>query len=110
VHCARAKFRELSPVLTYRGVSLKVLQGNVYRACIHSVLGYACETWAVKAQDMARMVRTERMMIRWRCGVSLKNRIASVELNCRLGIECITDIVRRGRLRCLGYVDGGAKE
>jgi len=40
--CAGAKFRELAPVLTTRGASLKV-RGKVYRACIQSVLGYANE-------------------------------------------------------------------
>jgi len=39
VRCAWAKIRELAPVLTPWGFSLKV-KGKVYRACIHSVLGY----------------------------------------------------------------------
>jgi len=38
VRSAWAKFRELAPVLTSRGGSLKV-KGEVDRACIQSVLG-----------------------------------------------------------------------
>jgi len=47
VHCAWAKFRELVPVLTSRGASLKV-KGQVYWACIPSVLGYESETFDVR--------------------------------------------------------------
>jgi len=36
---------------------------------------------------------------------SLKNRMTSAELNSQLGIECITDVVRRNRLRWFGYVE-----
>jgi len=41
------------------------------------------------------------MMVRWKCGVHLKR---SAELNSRLGIECITEVVRRSRLRWFGHV------
>jgi len=37
VRCAWAKFKELAPVLTSRGASLKV-KGNVYKACVQRVL------------------------------------------------------------------------
>jgi len=63
VRCAWAKFRELAPVLTSKGASLKG-QGKVYRACIQSVLGYASEPWAMKVEDMARLERTERIIVR----------------------------------------------
>jgi len=90
---AWAKFNELAPVLTSRGASIKV-KGKVYRACIHSVLGYASETWTMKVEYMVRLARMERMMIRWMCGVHLTSRTVSAKLNSRLGIECITDVVR----------------
>ena len=42
VSCAWAKFKELTPVLTFRGVSLKVKgkEGEDYRACICRGLRY----------------------------------------------------------------------
>ena len=43
--CAWGKFHELVPILTRRGVSLK-LKGKFYRACVQSVLLYGSETWA----------------------------------------------------------------
>ena len=54
---------------------------------------------------MQRLERTERTMVRWMCGVTLKARVATVELNGRLGIDCIAEVVRRGRLRWFGHVE-----
>ena len=53
----------------------------------------------MKVEDKQRLERTEKMMVRWMCGVTLKNRITSEELRNRLSIEAVTEIVRRGRLR-----------
>jgi len=50
-------------------------------------------------EDMARSERTEQMT-RWMCGIHLR-----VELDSQLGIECITDVVRRCRLRWFGHVE-----
>ena len=62
VWSAWGKFNELAPVLTKRGVSLK-LKGKIYDACVHRVLVYGGETWATKAGDLARLRRVERMMV-----------------------------------------------
>ena len=69
VRCAWAKFRELSPILTARGASLK-LKGKIYRACVQSVRIYGSETWPMKVDDMQRLERTERLIVRWMCSVS----------------------------------------
>jgi len=53
VRSAWAKFKELTPVLTARGASLKV-KGKVYKACVQRVLVYSSETWPVKVEDMQR--------------------------------------------------------
>jgi len=63
------------------------------------------ETWPIKVEDMQRLVRTEKMMVRWMCGVTLKNRISSAELYSRLDVEVVSDVVRRGRLRWFGHVE-----
>ena len=39
------------------------------------------------------------MMIRWMCGVTLKDRCKSDELKKRLDIEDVADVVRKSRLR-----------
>ena len=71
VRCAWSKFRELSHILTTRDVSLSI-KGKLYRACVQSVLVYGSETWAMKDEDMNRLMRTQNWMMRWMCGVQLK--------------------------------------
>ena len=109
MRCAWAKFKELAPILTSRGASLKV-KGRVYKSCVQTVLLYGSETWPVTTEDVQRMERAERMMVRWMCGVSLKNRISSAELYGRLGIEEVRDVMRRGHLRWFGHLERKSKE
>jgi len=44
-------------------------------------------------------------MIRWMCGVTLKDRCKSEELRKRLDIEDVTDVVRKSRLRWFGHLE-----
>jgi hypothetical protein len=104
VKCAWGKFRELAPILTLRGMSLR-MKGKIYRACVQSVMVYGSETWALKVTDTQQLERTERMMVRWMCGVSLKDRKSSQELLDRLGIVGVSERVGRGRLRWFGHVE-----
>ena len=62
-----------------RGVSYGI-KGKIYRACVQSVLTYWTETWAMKKANLQSLERTERMMVRWMCGVLLKDRKGSVDL------------------------------
>lgn len=104
VKCAWAKFNELMPILTSRGASLRT-KGRIYTACVRSAMVYGSETWAMKVEDLHRLERTERMMVRWMCGVTLKDRKGSEDLLGRLGIESIAEVVRRSRLRWFGHVE-----
>ena len=104
VRCAWAKFRELAPILTNRGASLRV-KGKIYRACVQRVLVYGSETWPMKSEDLLRLERAERMMWRWMCGVKLEDRRPSTELSKCLDVEPVADVVRRGRLRWFGHVE-----
>ena len=49
------------------------------------------------------------MMVKWMCGVSLKDRKCSVDLYSLLGVqsvaEVVTKVVTRGRLRWFRYVE-----
>ena len=49
-------------------------------------------------------------MIRWICGVSLKDERSSEELLKLLGIECIKQTMRNDRLRWLGHVERKGKD
>jgi len=109
VKCAWSKFKELAPILTTRGASLK-LKGKIYRACVQRVMVYGSETWAAKVEDVRRLVRTERAMVRWMCGVTLKDRKSSDELLVRLGVEDVVEVVRRGRLLWFGHVERKSRD
>ena len=43
-------------------------------------------------------------MIRWICGVSMKDRRTSEELRNLVGVQPITSVIRSGRLRWYGHV------
>ena len=66
--------KEFAELLTRRGIPLKQ-KGRVYRTCVQSVMVYASETWAVRVEEEQRMERNENGMIRWMCGVTLKDNI-----------------------------------
>ena len=87
VRCAWAKFKELSPILTARGASYHI-KGKIYKACVQSVLTYGTETWAMKIANLQSLERTERMMVRWMCEVSLKDRKRSGFVQSFEGSEC----------------------
>ena len=76
---------------------------------------YGTETWAMKKANLQSLERTEhithsverteRMMVRWMCGVSLKHRKYSVDLYSLLGVQSVANVVRRGRLRWFGHLE-----
>jgi hypothetical protein len=96
IKCAWAKFRELEPILASRGASLRT-KGKIFRTCVQSVMVYGSETWAMRMEDTNRLERTERLMVRWMCGVTLKDGKLSQELLDRMGIESVADVVRKCR-------------
>ncbi len=66
---------------------------------------YGSETWAMKVEDIQRLERAEKMMIRWMCGVTLKDGITSEELRQWLAVVSVSNRVRQGRLRWFGHVE-----
>ena len=50
------------------------------------------------------MERNENVMLRWMCGVTLRDKVPTVELRRRLGIEGVVEVMRRGQLRWFGHI------
>ena len=52
-------------------------KGKVYKACVQRVLVFVCgsETWLMKIEDLQRLGRAERMMVRRMCGVTEEQNI-----------------------------------
>src|SRR5580700_2994037 len=103
IRSAWRKFRELSPILALKGASLAV-KSKIYKCCVRSCMLYGSETWPMKVEHEAKLERTEMRMIRWMCGVSLRERQTNIELRSRFGVESIVEVVRRNRLRWFGHV------
>ena len=63
------------------------------------------KTWAMKVANLQSLERMERMIVRWMCGVSLKDRKHSVDLYSLLGVQSVVDVVRYGSLRWFGHLE-----
>jgi len=55
-------------------------------------------------KENAALQRAELRMVRWMCGVQLKDRLPSKELRERLGIDDIALVLQQNRLRWYGHV------
>src|SRR5664279_2262353 len=60
---------------------------------------------ANQSRRYAKVGEDRKMMVRCMCGVTLKNKVSSVELYGRLAVEAVSDVVRRGRLRWFGHLE-----
>ena len=100
VPCAWGKFRELAPI---PNIKRCILKGG--RKRVQCVMMYGSNTWPMRVEDIHRLERAEKMMIRWMCGVTLRNGKSSEEIRNRLGILSVSDLVRQGRLRWFGHVE-----
>jgi len=70
---------------------------------IHSML-HGSETWPVRTENVVALQRAEMRMVRWMCGVKLKDRLPSKELRERLDIDDIALVLQQNRLRWYGHV------
>ena len=64
---------------------------------------YGSETRSLLVDVWLKFEREEMQMIRWMCGISLKDRTYE-ELRRLVGVGHITAFIRGGRLRWYGHV------
>ena len=98
VRSAWKKFREYLPILTGKEFLLK-LKGKVYATCVRSCLMHGSETWLIKVEHDSKMNCTEMSMIRWICGVKLNERKKTKELGELIGLEPVSLMIKKSRLR-----------
>jgi len=65
---------------------------------------HGSETWPLKKKNVVALQREEMRMVRWMCGVKVKNRLLSKELRERLGVDVITLVLQQSWLRWYGPV------
>ena len=97
------KFRELLPFLTSRAPPLE-MKGRVYASCVRRSMTYGSKTRPLLVDVRLKFERAEMQMIRWMCGISLKDRMTNEELRRLVGVEPITTFIRSGILRWYGHV------
>jgi len=73
------KFRQLVPRLTNTDVSL-IMRGRMYSSCVRSSMLHGSETWPLRKENDVALQRAEMRMVRWTCGIKLKDRFPSKEL------------------------------
>ena len=103
IACGWAKWRELAALLGNRGIPLKH-RGKVYEACVRSVITYGSETWPLTKKLEDLLVKSDRRMLRYMAGVSLRDRVTNEDLLRRCGLGCISAILYRKRLGWFGHV------
>ena len=57
----------------------------------------------MKVEHQLKMNRTEMSMIRWMCGVKLNERKKNEELRELLGLEPVSLMIKKSRLRWFGH-------
>ena len=65
------KFRQLVPLLTNKDVSL-IMRGRLYSSCVRSSMLHGSETWPVRKENVVALQRAEMRMVRWMCGIKLR--------------------------------------
>ena len=96
------KCRELLPFLTSRAPPQ--VKGRVYASCVRSSMTHGSETRPLLVDVGLKFEREEMHMIRWLCGISMKDRRTNEELRRLVGVESITIVIRSGRLIWYGHV------
>ena len=70
------------PLLSNKDVSL-IMRGRLYSSCVRSSMLHEIEAWPVRKENVVALQRAEMRMVRWMCGVKLKDRLPSKELRER---------------------------
>ena len=94
------KFRDVGSLLCKMGLSLK-LKGILYKVYVQSVLSYGAECWAVKVEDIKKLVSTEMRMLRMSCGKTLKNQLKNEIVWEMVRVKLISQFLQKHRLRWL---------
>ena len=75
---------------------------ELFSSCVRSSMTYGSETRSLLADVGLKFERAEMQMIRWVCGVFLKDRRTSEELRKLVGVQPLKTVIRSGRLGWYG--------
>ena len=80
------------------------IKGRVYVSCVRSSMIYGSKTRPLLVDVWLKFETAEMQMIKWMCGISMKDRRTNEELRRLAGVEHITTVIRSSRLRWYGHV------
>ena len=98
VSAAWGKWRDLSGVISDKKMPRK-LKIKLYMTVIRPVLLYGAECWTVRKKEEQILEKTEMRMLRRIKGVTLRDKVKSVDIRKELGVK-----VREMRLRWYGHM------
>ena len=82
----------------------KKLKIKLYMTVIIPVLLYGAECWTVRKKEEQILEKTKMRMLRRIKGVTLRDRVKSVDIRKELGVSSIQEKVREMRLRWYGHM------
>jgi len=97
------KFRQLVPLLTNKDVSL-IIRGRLYSSSVRNSMLHGSETRPVRKENEVALQQAEMRMVRWMCGVKLKERFPSRNLRERLGMYDTALVLQQNRLQWYEHV------
>jgi len=100
VSAAWRKYTYLSGVISEKKAPRK-LKIKLYIAVIRPVPLYNTECWTVRKKQEHILEKTEIMMSRRIKGVTLRDKVKSMDIRKELGLTRIQEKVREMRLRCM---------
>ena len=103
VSAACGKWRDLSGVISGKKMPRK-LKIKLYRTVIRPVLLYGAECWTVRKKEEQILEKTEMIMLRRIKGVTLRDKLKSVDIRKELGVTSIQEKVREMRLHWYGHM------
>ena len=68
------------------------MKGRVSASCVRSSMTYGSETRSLLVDVELRIERTEMQMIRWMCGISMKDRRTNEILRRLVGVESLSQL------------------
>ena len=65
---------------------------------------YGCECWPIKKEDLRRLERNERTMLRWMCHIKPGGNTSTEDIRQKLGLSDLSREIGYRRLRWFGHV------
>ena len=70
------------------------LKGRIQKQVVRPAMLYSAETWATRKKDERRLDVVEMRMLRWQCGLTLKDRVRSEHIRGSLKMTAISNKIK----------------